>query len=57
MVVVAIRALNLEYLVKILNLGRSRYIFYRLPTPTPLKIPSDSDSADLLEGHDQAKVV
>jgi hypothetical protein len=27
MVTVAIRALELEYLVKILNLGRSRYIF------------------------------
>jgi hypothetical protein len=38
MVIVDIRALNLEYLVKILNLSRSRYIF------------SDSDSTALLTG-------
>jgi hypothetical protein len=43
MVTVAIRALELEYLVKILDWGqsRSRYIFL---TPIPPKIPSDSDS-------------
>jgi hypothetical protein len=43
MVILAIRALNLEYLVKILNWGRSRS-WYILPTPTSPKIPSDSDT-------------
>jgi hypothetical protein len=43
MVTVAIGALELEYLVKVLDWGRSwsRYIFSS--TPTPNKIPTDSD--------------
>jgi hypothetical protein len=43
MVTVAIRALELEYLDKILDWGwsQSRHI---LPTPTLPKIPSDSNS-------------
>jgi hypothetical protein len=47
MVTVAIRALGLEYLVKILDWGRSRswYFSFRLH----LKIPSDSDSTALEE--------
>jgi hypothetical protein len=44
MVTVAIRAMELEYLVKILDWGRgrSRYIFSQLRLH--LKIPSNSDS-------------
>jgi hypothetical protein len=59
MVTVAIRALELEYLVKILDWGRSwsRYIFtdsdctqkfLPIATSTPPKIPSDSDSTALV---------
>jgi hypothetical protein len=40
MVTVAVRALELEYLIKILDWGRSRYIF------------TDSDSPALVEGKD-----
>jgi hypothetical protein len=49
MVIVAVRALDLEYLVKILHWGRSRSR-YILPTPTPPKIPADSDSTALVAG-------
>jgi hypothetical protein len=46
MVTVAIMALELEYLVKILDWGRGRslYIFSRLRIRFHLKIPPDSDS-------------
>jgi hypothetical protein len=58
MITVAIRALGLEYLVKILDWDRrqSQYIFTDpdsdstlkfLPTPTQPKIPTDSDSTTL----------
>jgi hypothetical protein len=60
MVIVDIRAQNLEYLTKILNLSRSRSLhFYRLglrlhlkfrPTPTPEAWFQVSDLCNTLEG-------